>query len=165
MTEEMKTSCKQNARVKRGLETNVEILERRRKQIEFGKNTLEYEAYSKTIQREDRLFIHPTTPRMHRKYSRRAWDGLIKRWRVQLHQWDHLEDLLKESNKGENESCEPNHLGNSESGENESCELNHSKNSESGENESCELNHSKNSESGENESCELNHTKNSESYA
>ncbi|CAG7701034.1 unnamed protein product, partial [Allacma fusca] len=28
---------------------------------------------------------------MHRKYSRRAWDGLIKRWRLNLHCWTYPE--------------------------------------------------------------------------
>lgn len=37
--------------------------------------------------REDRCPFHPKTPPIRRKYSRRAWDGLIKQWRLNLHIW------------------------------------------------------------------------------
>lgn len=32
--------------------------------------------------------MHPRTPPLHLKFSRRAWDGLIKVWRQRLHFWD-----------------------------------------------------------------------------
>lgn len=35
--------------------------------------------------RNQRKDDDPQTPRMNRKYSRRAFDGLIKMWRKQLH--------------------------------------------------------------------------------
>ena len=38
--------------------------------------------------REARKKMHPRTPPLHLKFSRRAWDGLIKVWRQRLHFWD-----------------------------------------------------------------------------
>jgi len=37
--------------------------------------------------REQRLPFHPRTPELTRKFSRRAWDGLIRQWRLNLHCW------------------------------------------------------------------------------
>lgn len=38
--------------------------------------------------RHARTKEHPATPQKHLKYSRRAWDGLIKVWRKKLHCFD-----------------------------------------------------------------------------
>lgn len=69
-------------------ENDVPTLERRQKQIDYGKNTLCYENYLKMVPKEQRTKEHPKTPPKHIKYSRRAWDGLIKVWRKQLHCFD-----------------------------------------------------------------------------
>ncbi|EAT37613.1 AAEL010422-PA [Aedes aegypti] len=69
-------------------EKDLSILERRQKQIDYGKNTLGYENYMKQVPREKRTNDHPKTPPKHIKYSRRAWDGLIKVWRKKLHCFD-----------------------------------------------------------------------------
>lgn len=61
------------------------VLERRTKQIDYGKNTLDYERYSTRIRREDRANNMPRTPNKHRKYSRRQWDGLVKSWKQSVH--------------------------------------------------------------------------------
>nr|CAD7204853.1 unnamed protein product [Timema douglasi] len=36
----------------------------------------------------ERVRGHPRTPPKHLKYSRRAWDGMVRIWRQQLHLWD-----------------------------------------------------------------------------
>lgn len=69
-------------------EKDPAVLERRQKQIDFGKNTLGYDNYIEQVPKDERTKDHPKTPPMHLKFSRRAWDGLIKKWRIQLHQWD-----------------------------------------------------------------------------
>lgn len=38
--------------------------------------------------RSERQKEHPKTPPKNLKYTRRAWDGLVKSWRVKLHCWD-----------------------------------------------------------------------------
>lgn len=41
-----------------------------------------------SFSRHERTKGHPKTPPKNLKYTRRAWDGLIKNWRVRLHCWD-----------------------------------------------------------------------------
>ena len=40
------------------------------------------------IRSDQRTENHPKTPDMNKKYSRRAFDGLIKIWRKELHKFD-----------------------------------------------------------------------------
>lgn len=81
-------SSSQSSRKPMEFEKDASILERRQKQIDYGKNTLGYENYCKEVPREERTKDHPKTPPKHIKYSRRAWDGLVKVWRKQLHCFD-----------------------------------------------------------------------------
>ncbi|XP_013107791.1 histone RNA hairpin-binding protein [Stomoxys calcitrans] len=69
-------------------ETDAAILSRRQKQIDYGKNTVAYERYAELIPKTERSRDHPRTPNKYGKYSRRAFDGLIKIWRKQLHYYD-----------------------------------------------------------------------------
>lgn len=69
-------------------EKDIEILVRRQKQIDYGKNTLGYANYLEQVPREQRTKEHPRTPPKHIKYSRRAWDGLVRVWRKKLHVFD-----------------------------------------------------------------------------
>ncbi|CAG7701348.1 unnamed protein product [Allacma fusca] len=50
-------------------------------------NTQAHANYLKSIPIGQRGPCHPKTSPMHRKYSRLAWDGLVKRWRLNLHYW------------------------------------------------------------------------------
>ncbi|XP_046996791.1 uncharacterized protein LOC124612560 [Schistocerca americana] len=73
-------------------ENDPEILARRQKQIDYGKNTIGYDRYRQLVPKEKRTNRDPRTPPKHVKYSRRAWDGMVRIWRQQLHAWDPTPD-------------------------------------------------------------------------
>ncbi|XP_068155184.1 histone RNA hairpin-binding protein isoform X2 [Drosophila tropicalis] len=70
------------------VEADPAILSRRQKQIDYGKNTAAYERYLEMVPRAQRTREHPRTPNKNGKYSRRAFDGLVKIWRKSLHYYD-----------------------------------------------------------------------------
>ncbi|XP_026327340.1 histone RNA hairpin-binding protein [Hyposmocoma kahamanoa] len=87
------------------LETDPEVLNRRQKQIDYGKNTVGYYNYTNEVPLDKRTKQHPKTPDKYTKYSRRSWDKLIKMWRKQLHSYDkdthstEYDDLENTSNR------------------------------------------------------------------
>ncbi|RDD43505.1 Histone RNA hairpin-binding protein [Trichoplax sp. H2] len=69
-------------------EYDDKILSRRQKQIDYGKNTLGYDRYCKTVAKQERTKDHPRTPDKNIKVSRRSFDMQIKLWRKKLHEFD-----------------------------------------------------------------------------
>ena len=67
------------------LETDSGILNRRGKQLAYCKRTEDYQAYIREIPKNKREQQMPRTPNMTRKYSRRQWDGAVKKWKTEVH--------------------------------------------------------------------------------
>jgi len=69
------------------IEQNCDTLIRRQKDIDYGKNTVEYQEFVSNVQKKDRLNNQPWTPDKYEKMTRRNWDKQTKIWRKQLHYW------------------------------------------------------------------------------
>ncbi|XP_054014250.1 histone RNA hairpin-binding protein [Hylaeus anthracinus] len=86
------TNSSDSSRRRIEYETNPKILAHRQKEIDYGKNTIGYDRYLEAVPKDKRTREHPRTPPKHIKYSRRGWDGMVRLWRKQLHQWDPPQD-------------------------------------------------------------------------
>jgi len=69
------------------IEQNADTLIRRQKDIDYGKNTVEYQEFVNNVPKKDRLNNQPWTPDKYEKMTRRNWDKQTKIWRKQLHYW------------------------------------------------------------------------------
>lgn len=70
------------------LESNPDVLKRRQKDVDFGKNTIGYQNYVQFVPRVNRTKVDPQTPDKFIKFSRRSWDQQVKIWRQKLHAYD-----------------------------------------------------------------------------
>lgn len=63
-------------------------IEQRKKQVDYGHQTLGYIRYRLLVPKEKRSRDDPRTPKKSQACSKRSWDGQIKKWRRDLHKWD-----------------------------------------------------------------------------
>jgi len=71
------------------METDIDVIARRKKQISYGKNTKAYSKYIQTVPKYCRTKgVHPQTPDKYKKLSRRSFDSLVKRWKQDIASWD-----------------------------------------------------------------------------
>ncbi|GAM24362.1 hypothetical protein SAMD00019534_075370 [Acytostelium subglobosum LB1] len=82
------TSTKEASATKPIKEMDPVRLAARQRQIEIGKNTVEYELYSNAIPKSLRRKDDPKTPNKNQQCSKRSFDGQIRKWRRALHRFD-----------------------------------------------------------------------------
>ncbi|VDM16884.1 unnamed protein product [Hydatigera taeniaeformis] len=72
------------------LERRKSELLRRQRDIDVGKTTAKYAEYILKVPKPEREKHHPRTPNKFRIVSRRGWDGMIKKWRRDIHNYENL---------------------------------------------------------------------------
>jgi len=71
--------------ISNSIESDPKVLERREKQILYGKNTESYKKYLEIVDKEKRSPRMPRTPNVKCKMNRRQWDGLVRNWKRRIH--------------------------------------------------------------------------------
>jgi len=69
-------------------ETDPRRLAARQKQIDIGLNTVGYKCFLEMVPVEKRTREHPRIPDTNQVCSKRSWDGQVRKWRRQLHDYD-----------------------------------------------------------------------------
>ncbi|KAM3188532.1 hypothetical protein ACTXT7_000086, partial [Hymenolepis weldensis] len=86
-----KVKARDSSRSEEDFETRLDELVRRQRDIDRGRSSDIYQQYITDIAKVDRETHHPRTPNKFRKVSRRAWDGMVKKWRRTLHNYQSLD--------------------------------------------------------------------------
>lgn len=78
------------------LETDPHRLAQRQRQVDIGRTTVGYIKYCMLIPKAERDLKqrygkHPVTPNIHPKCSKRAFDGIVRKWRNLLHAYDYVQ--------------------------------------------------------------------------
>jgi len=60
----------------------------RQKQIDIGMNTPGYVKFNEAVPLSARTKAHPKIPDIYQVCSKRSWDGQVRKWRRQLHDFD-----------------------------------------------------------------------------
>jgi len=69
-------------------EVDQKRLAARQKQIDIGMNTDGYRRFIESVPVEARTKAHPRVPDITQVCSKRSWDGQVRKWRRQLHDFD-----------------------------------------------------------------------------
>ena len=80
-------------------ETDTNRISQRQKQINYGKNTVGYDNYITLVPKSLRhgYIEHPRTPNPYLKISKRGFDGIVKKWRRKLYDWDNKDNKSKQA--------------------------------------------------------------------
>lgn len=89
-------------------EMDQQVIQRRQKQIDYGKNTIGYQTYVHRVPKHQRDRENPVTPDKFIKFSRRSWDQQVKIWRKKIHEYDPTEVIHYQSTKEERQAL--NHI-------------------------------------------------------